>query len=111
MNVLQERGLTLSRKKTRIGCIDEGFHFLGINYSRTQLLNNTYMTNSYHDIAKCNSNDLFSGNTNQEPKAYHQENGFSIVPHARTLRKAREQVKIMVADGCDTKSLPRVAPT
>jgi RNA-directed DNA polymerase len=27
MNILQERGLTLSRKKTRIGVIHEGFHF------------------------------------------------------------------------------------
>lgn len=99
MNVLQERGLTLSRKKTRIGRIDEGFHFLGINYSRMQLSNNTHMTHSCNDTAECKSNDLSSGNTNQAPSAYHQENGFSIVPHPRTLRKAREQIKLMVADG------------
>lgn len=105
MNVLQERGLTLSRKKTRIGRIDEGFHFLGVNYSRTQLLNNTHMTHSCQDNAECNSNDLFSGNTNQEQSACHQENGFSIVPHARTLRKAREQITIMVADGHFTQQI------
>lgn len=40
MNVLHERGLKLSRKKTRIGCINDGFHFLGIYYPRTQTLDN-----------------------------------------------------------------------
>ncbi|MCX7121069.1 MAG: reverse transcriptase domain-containing protein, partial [Gammaproteobacteria bacterium] len=32
MNVLQERQLTLSKRKTRIGKIESGFHFLGIEY-------------------------------------------------------------------------------
>jgi RNA-directed DNA polymerase len=36
MNVLAERKLTLSRKKSRIGCIDAGFHFLGVYYPGTQ---------------------------------------------------------------------------
>lgn len=36
MDVLQERKLRLSRKKTRIGAIDKGFHFLGINYLEPQ---------------------------------------------------------------------------
>jgi len=31
-DVLQERQLSLSGKKTRIGHIDKGFHFLGIHY-------------------------------------------------------------------------------
>ena len=77
MNVLQERGLSLSRKKTRIGSIDEGFHFLGIYYPRTQPLGNIDMPNS------C----------------------MKIVPHARALRKAREQVNIMVADGHSTREI------
>lgn len=32
LSVLKERHLKLSRKKTRIGAIDKGFHFLGIHY-------------------------------------------------------------------------------
>ena len=44
MNVLRERRLSLSRKKTRIGCIEKGFHFLGIHYPGTQTPNNTNVT-------------------------------------------------------------------
>lgn len=40
MYVLQERRLTLSRKKTRIGSIERGFHFLGIHYQGTQAPDN-----------------------------------------------------------------------
>jgi RNA-directed DNA polymerase len=36
MEVLQERGLSLSRKKSRIGCINRGFHFLGVHYLPTR---------------------------------------------------------------------------
>lgn len=38
MNILHERHLTLSRKKTRIGSIEKPFHFLGIDYPGTQPL-------------------------------------------------------------------------
>ena len=34
--ILQGRQLSLSRKKTRIGHINRGFHFLGIHYLGTQ---------------------------------------------------------------------------
>ena len=44
MDVLQERGLSLSSKKTRIGSTEKGFHFLGIHYPGTQPLDNTNMT-------------------------------------------------------------------
>jgi hypothetical protein len=44
MDVLHERRLNLSRKKTRIGCIGKGFHFLGIHYPGTQTSDNTNMT-------------------------------------------------------------------
>jgi hypothetical protein len=44
MAVLKERKLSLSRKKTRIGLIDKGFHFLGIHYPGTQLSDNTNTT-------------------------------------------------------------------
>lgn len=36
MEILHERRLTLSRKKSRIGEISKGFHFLGIDYPETQ---------------------------------------------------------------------------
>ena len=44
MAVLNERRLRLSRKKTRIGHIKTGFHFLGINYPGTQTSDNTDVT-------------------------------------------------------------------
>ena len=44
MNVLHDRRLSLSRKKTRIGHIDVGFHFLGIHYPGTQTQDNTNVT-------------------------------------------------------------------
>jgi retron-type reverse transcriptase len=44
MDVLHERRLSLSRKKTRIGCIEKGFHFLGIHYPGTQTQDNTNVT-------------------------------------------------------------------
>jgi RNA-directed DNA polymerase len=36
MEILHERGLSLSPKKTRIGHINSGFHYLGIHYLSTQ---------------------------------------------------------------------------
>jgi RNA-directed DNA polymerase len=71
MAVLQERHLRLSRRKTRMGEIESGFHFLGITYPPTQKEDNTNTT--------CLSS--------------------RIIPHPRTLRKARENVKQMVKDG------------
>lgn len=44
MEVLHERYLTLSRKKSRMGSIKAGFHFLGILYSPTQTENITKVT-------------------------------------------------------------------
>lgn len=51
MDVLAERRLRLSRKKTRIGSIDKGFHFLGINYLETQPLDGTNVTQVLSDLA------------------------------------------------------------
>ncbi len=63
MNILYERHLTLSRKKSRIGSIEKPFHFLGIDYPGTQPLEDTTVV-------------------------------LEDFPHARTIRKAREQVKV-----------------
>lgn len=42
--VLNERRLRFSRKKTRIGHIKTGFHFLGVHYPGTQTSDNTDVT-------------------------------------------------------------------
>src|SRR3990167_1016606 len=44
MNVLQKRQLRLSKRKTRIGEIESGFHFLGIAYPPTRTVDNTNAT-------------------------------------------------------------------
>jgi hypothetical protein len=49
MDILHERRLRLSRKKTRIGSIDKGFHFLGINYLEPQPRDGTNVTQVSHD--------------------------------------------------------------
>ena len=41
MRILGERKLSLSRKKTRIGLVSQGFHFLGVSYLETQPQDNT----------------------------------------------------------------------
>ena len=46
MEVLQERQLTLSRKKSRMGSIQESFHFLGIHYQPTQTEDDTNVTHA-----------------------------------------------------------------
>ena len=49
MEVLHERRLKLSRKKSRIGCITKGFHFLGIDYPGTQTQDNTKVAQAKND--------------------------------------------------------------
>ena len=44
LSVLGERRLRLSGKKTRIGHINKGFHFLGIDYPGTQTWDNITVT-------------------------------------------------------------------
>lgn len=44
MDILHERQLKLSRKKSRIGLISKGFHFLGIDYLGTQPRDDTKVT-------------------------------------------------------------------
>ena len=51
MDILHERRLRLSRKKTRIGSIDKGFHFLGINYLGPQPPDGTNVTQVSNDSA------------------------------------------------------------
>lgn len=57
MEILHERQLKLSRKKSRIGCINKGFHFLGIDYPGTQLRSNT------KEAQAVNDNEILSQDT------------------------------------------------
>lgn len=102
MNVLHERHVSLSRKKSRMGLIKDGFHFLGVSYSSTQPKNNTKVI--YANDACYLDNMVGGGETTSE-----QQNAteIHITPHARTLRKARIQVQQMVTIGLSTKLIRR----
>ena len=52
MKILQERRLSLSSKKTRMGCIKKGFHFLGINYPGTQPQDSTTVAHSVDETVE-----------------------------------------------------------
>ena len=49
MKILTERQLKLSRKKTRIGHINQGFHFLGVHYPGTQRQDKATVTQKLSD--------------------------------------------------------------
>jgi retron-type reverse transcriptase len=52
LTVLKERRLGLSSKKTRVGSIHHGFHFLGMNYLGTQTLDNITKTQDFSDTKR-----------------------------------------------------------
>lgn len=54
MEVLHERGLSLSRKKSRMGCVSGGFHFLGVYYPPTRTEDNTKVTHANDDFISPN---------------------------------------------------------
>ena len=60
MEVLQERRLTLSRKKSRTGSISNGFHFLGIDYPGTQTRDRTNVTYANDDSMQSPSVQILS---------------------------------------------------
>ena len=107
MDVLKEKRLRLSRKKTRIGSIDKGFHFLGINSLEPQPSDGTKVSQNAFDSAGQKQTEPYlshmgdSSDTAGHSDSLHK----TIVPHTRTLRNAREQVKQMVNHGV---SLPRI---
>ena len=111
MGILKERRLGLSRKKTRIGSIDKGFHFLGINYLETQPLGGTNVTQTRSESATQVNNEHFMVSMGGEDSSTIADHSVSeqkrIVPHARTLRNAREQVKQMVASGVSLQRIKR----
>ncbi len=55
MEILHERHLSLSRKKSRMGNIGRGFHFLGIDYLPTRTEDNTNVTHANDAIISSNN--------------------------------------------------------
>jgi hypothetical protein len=83
-----------------MGSIKNGFHYLGIQYSPTQTENNS-------EVAQLNDVQ-YSVETGGEATSEHQNNVvLRIIPHPRTLRKARMQVQQMVTIGLSTKLIRR----
>ncbi|OGT34676.1 MAG: reverse transcriptase [Gammaproteobacteria bacterium RIFCSPHIGHO2_02_FULL_39_13] len=60
MDVLHERYLSLSRRKTRIGTIDAGFHFLGIAYLPTQREDKINVTPVNDNVISHSNPDCFN---------------------------------------------------
>lgn len=54
MNVLHERCLILSKRKTRIGKIEDGFHFLGVTYQPMRTVDNTNVADVSAETATTN---------------------------------------------------------
>ena len=106
MEILHERGLTLSRKKSRMGSINQSFHFLGVHYFPTQTENNINITPANDASVDLSMPAHALSDEGGGKPVYEQKKlePFRIVPHPRTLRKAREQIQCMVADGA---SLPQ----
>ena len=103
MEILQERGLSLSRRKTRIGSIQENFHFLGVQYEGTQPHRYITVSHSAHDaIIEPDNPAAILAIQGGRPLDDQQSAPHRIVPHARTLRKARVQVQLMIADQFST---------
>jgi RNA-directed DNA polymerase len=63
MEVLHERQLRLSREKTRMGCINDGFHFLGIDYLPTRMEDKTNVTH-VNDASITSPNNVYYINEN-----------------------------------------------
>lgn len=101
MNILYERQLSLSRKKSRMGLINDGFHFLGVSYSSTQPKNNTKVIYANDACYLYNMGGVIAISEQQNTAE------IRITPHARTLRKARIQVQQMVTIGLSTKQIRR----
>jgi hypothetical protein len=108
MEVLHERGLSLSRKKSRMGSVSQGFHFLGIYYPPTRTEDNINVTHvndaSIGLTIPVHYLSELGGKTISEHQMHEPTR---IVPHPRTIRKAREQVRAMVKDGISAQKISR----
>lgn len=108
MEILHERGLSLSRKKSRMGCVSRGFHFLSVYYPPTQTEDNIKATHANDASISENKHAHYLSEWGGKMTIEHQRHEpISIVPHPRTIRKAREHVKVMVKDGVSLKKIHR----
>lgn len=108
MTILDERQLRLSGKKTRMGFIHQGFHFLGIHYPQTRPMDNITTQAAVSGAHKKQREQNIPIMGGVEPVRQPEEQlhfPTDIVPHARTLRKAREQVQVMVKDGFSARRI------
>ena len=105
--VLHERKLTLSRKKTKIGRVDQGFHFLGIDYPGTRTQSNT--TGAANEGSVVTQERLMNVGVGAIPTIHCVPENIKTLPernpHPRTFRNAREQVKFMISDGISTQKI------
>ena len=77
-------------------------HFLGIDYPGTQTQDNTEGSCSDQAIVEA---DYILTDRGGRSVQQDQNVPIGIVPHSRTLRNAREQVKQMVVDGFSTQEI------
>ena len=83
-----------------MGIVTDSFHFLGIHYSLTQPENHISVKHAndgaISDHSPCS---IFNRAVGGVDTCEHQQHvALRITPHPRTLRKARENVRLMVAD-------------
>ncbi|HAT8808320.1 TPA: hypothetical protein ACSH5C_000434 [Legionella pneumophila] len=91
---------------SRIGSIAPSFHFLGVNYLSTQPADNTTLTHTNDDLIAQNDVVYSLAIGGGVRTSNHQAHlPICIVPHARTLRKARTQVQFMVSSGFSTRRI------
>lgn len=108
MQLVNQKRLRLSAKKTKIGRIEQGFHYLGIDYLGTQPLNNTTDLGLEEESTPMRLRKIFHRDTlNQQALAAtpHHPALLETVPHGRTLRRAREQLKAIVHDGASHQKI------
>ena len=84
-----------------MGLIKDGFHFLGVSYSQTQPENDTKVIYANDVLYLDNMGGV------EATSEHHKEAIMRIVPHARTLRKARIQVQQMVTIGLSANCIRR----
>lgn len=104
--LLNQKHLSLSIKKTKMGRIEQGFHYLGIDYLGTQPLIKTSSLQEGKESTSMQLNSIFHENTLNKMRQDQIPRQLTV-PHGRTLRRSREQVKLMVEDGVSHQKIRR----
>ena len=89
--------------------ITDSFHFLGIHYSLTQPENYISVKQANDDAISDNSPcSTFDRAVGGVDTCEHQQHvALRIEPHPRTLRKSRENIRLMVADQVSPAKITR----